>query len=148
MHPSFRAPQVPGGLSRREVLLRIGGGFGTLGLASVFADAGLLAEQPTAPASRSVNPLAPQAPHFPARARRLIFLFMNGGPSHVDTFDPKPALAKYQGQPVPASLAKNSGRKTSGKLMPSPFKAGPCGQSGVSVTEIYPEVGRCIDDIC
>src|SRR5919201_336440 len=134
-------------LSRREVLFRIGGGFGALGLASVFADAGLLAAQPAAPA-RPVNPLAPKSPHFAARAKRVIFLFMNGGPSHVDTFDPKPALAKYQGQPVPAALAKETGRKTSGKLMPSPFKARPFGKSGIPVTEIYPEVGSCIDDIC
>jgi hypothetical protein len=130
------------------VLFRIGGGFGALGLASVFADAGLLAaDQPAAP-PRSVNPLAPRPPYFAARAKRLIFLFMNGGPSHVDTFDPKPALAKYEGQPVPAALAKNTGRKSSGKLMPSPFKARPCGKSGISVSEIFPEVGSCIDDIC
>src|SRR5439155_12796255 len=96
MHPSFRAPRAQGGLSRREILLRIGGGFGALGLASVFADAGLLAADAAAS-----NPLAPKTPHFPARAKRLIFLFMNGAPSHVDTFDPKSALTRYAGQPLP-----------------------------------------------
>src|SRR5215468_4837194 len=77
-------------LSRREVLCRIGGGIGALGLAGVFADAGLLCA--ALPKDRAVNPLSPRAPHFTPRAKRIIFLFMNGGPSHVDTFDPKPAL--------------------------------------------------------
>src|SRR5438067_8384403 len=126
-------------LSRREVLFRIGGGFGALGLASLLAD----------PASAtSVNPLAPRLPHFTPRAKRIIFLFMNGGPSHVDTFDPKPALAKNEGQPLPESMLKATGRKGLGKLMPSPFKAKPYGKSGIEVTELYPEVGNCIDDIC
>src|SRR5688572_1858331 len=81
--------------SRRELLCRIGGGIGAVGLANVFADVGLLAAAPA-----NVNPLAPRQPHFPARAKRLIFLFMNGGPSHVDTFDPKPALTRHNGQPL------------------------------------------------
>src|SRR5262245_16400614 len=89
-----------GALSRREVLTRIGGGFGALALSSVFADAGLLAADsalsgsPSIGASHagSVNPLSVKPPHFTPRAKRLIFLFMNGGPSHIDTFDPKPAL--------------------------------------------------------
>src|SRR3954454_13306591 len=132
MHPSFRAPQAPGGLSRREVLFRIGGGFGALGLASVFADAGLLAAQPAAPA-RPVNPLAPKPPHFAARAKRVIFLFMNGGPSHVDTFDPKPALAKYQGQ-------KPEGRDAKLGFMPSPFSFQPQGDSGIVMSELFPHL--------
>src|SRR5205807_2671796 len=110
-------------LSRREVLCRIGGGFGALGLAGVLADAGLLAAPPGAHAPGSpVNPLAPRPPHFTPRARRLIFLFMNGGPSHVDTFDPKPALATHAGKPVPDSISKEFRRNRNGKLMPSPFK--------------------------
>jgi hypothetical protein len=138
-------------LSRREVLFRIGGGFGAIGLASLFRDAGLLASVPAAEgpaAPGSSNPLAPRAPHFPARARRVIFLFMNGGPSHVDTFDPKPELAKHAGEAVPDSLLQKTGRKGAGKLMASPFKSMCCGRSGIEVSEIYPEVGACIDDIC
>jgi hypothetical protein len=131
-------------LSRREVLCRIGGGFGALGLAGVFADAGLLAAAP----ARSVNPLAPRPPHFPPRARRLIFLFMNGGPSHVDTFDPKPALATHAGKPVPDSISKEFRRNRNGKLMPSPFKFKAHGQSGIEVAEIYPELAGCVDDLC
>jgi hypothetical protein len=130
--------------SRREWLIKLGGGFGALGLAHVLADAGLLA----APAAAAVNPLAPKAPHFAPRARHVIFLFMNGGPSHVDTFDPKPALARYQGQTPAAIQQAKTGRKRMGGLMPSPFKSSPCGQAGIAVTELYPEVGRCIDDIC
>ena len=132
-------------LSRREVLCRIGGGFGALGLAGVLSDAGLLA---AAPAARAVNPLAPRQPHFRPRARRVIFLFMNGGPSHVDTFDPKPSLAKYAGKPVPASIAKKVNRNGGGKLMPSPFKFSKHGRSGIEVAEIYPELATCIDDVC
>src|SRR5262245_15793562 len=133
-----------GRLSRREVLCRIGGGFGTLALASVFTDAGLLAEGYQASAS---NPLAPRAPHFPPRAKRLIFLFMNGAPSHVDTFDPKPALKMYEGKPVPESFQAKSGRKAARNLMSSPFKWQTYGESGIEVSELFPEVGGCIDDI-
>jgi hypothetical protein len=140
---------TPSLLSRREVLSRIGGGFGAVGLASLFGEAGLLAAAPAAtPVAGSANPLAPKPPHFPARAKRVIFLFMNGGPSHVDTFDPKPMLAEQAGKPLPESMVKMTGRKGGGNLMASPFKAKPYGQSGIEVTELYPEVGGCIDDIC
>ena len=117
--------------SRREVLCRIGDGFGALGLASLFAEAGLLscARGEEQPADRTLNPLAPKASHFAPRARRVIFLFMNGGPSHVDTFDPKPMLVKHAGEPVPPSIAVNTGRKGAGKLMASPFKTCKFGQS-------------------
>jgi hypothetical protein len=138
-------------LSRREVLFRIGGGFGAVGLASLFRDVGLLASVPEAGGAvvpGSANPLAPRSPHFPARAKRVIFLFMNGGPSHVDTFDPKPELVTHAGEAVPDSLLQKTGRKGAGKLMPSPFKSRPCGQSGIEVTEIYPELGACVDDLC
>ncbi|HEV3261962.1 MAG TPA: DUF1501 domain-containing protein [Gemmataceae bacterium] len=131
-------------LSRRELLCKLGGGFGALGLAHVLADAGLLS---AAPAGRAANALAPKPPHFSARARHVIFLFMNGGPSHVDTFDPKPALARYHGQTPKAVLAK-TGRKREGALMPSPFKARRFGRAGIEITELYPEVGGCIDDVC
>jgi hypothetical protein len=131
------------GLSRREVLCRVGGGFGAVALATVFADAGLLGA-----VGLARNPLAPRPPHFPPRARRLIFLFMNGGPSHVDTFDPKPALARHAGQPVPESIRVATSRRNVGPLMPSPFRIRHFGQSGIALTEIYPEVGACIDDVC
>jgi hypothetical protein len=126
-------------VSRREVLCKIGGGFGALGLASLFAEAGW---------SGAENPLAPKAPHFTPRARRVIFLFMNGGPSHVDTFDPKPALARYAGKPLPEEMLKKAKRRKIGNLMASPFTARPYGRSGIEVSELYPEVAGCIDDVC
>lgn len=130
-------------LSRREVLFRIGGGFGAVAVSSVMNQAGLLGAAPAA-----ANPLAPKATHFPARAKRLIFLFMNGGPSHVDTFDPKPMLTRHAGQPMPEQIRASVGRQNTTPLLPSPFKFSRRGQSGIEVSEIYPEIGTCIDDIC
>src|ERR1700681_1248346 len=85
-------------LSRRQMLLRVGTGLGAIGLAGVLADQKLLA------ADAAVSPLAPKVPHFTPRAKHIIHLFMNGGPSQVDTFDPKPALEKYNGQPPPTGV--------------------------------------------
>lgn len=132
-------------LSRRRWLSQIGTGFGSLGLASVLAEAGMLGNS-AAHAAAGVNPLAPRAPHFAPRAKRVIFLFMNGGPSHVDTFDPKPALEKYAGQ-KPEELTKDYPRSV-GKLFPSPFKFQKHGENGVDVSELYPHLARTIDDIC
>ena len=115
------------GLSRREMLGRVGTGLGVLGLAGLLADADeLQAAAPPVPAGK--NPLAPKKPHFQARAKHIIHLFMNGGPSQVDTFDPKPALTKYNGQKPPAPDLKTE-RRTGG-LMMSPFKFDRYGQSG------------------
>ena len=104
------------------MLCRIGGGFGALALTSVLSDAGLLAKLwadtpslPAAPTGSSPT-LGPKAPHFAPRAKRVIFLFMNGGPSQVDTFDPKPALAKYEGQ-TPEAIQSKTGRRKRGGLM-------------------------------
>jgi len=124
---------TPLAYSRREMLARMGAGFGTLGMASVFAD-----EQYSLAAPKAFsNPLEPKSQHFQTKAKHVIFLFMNGGPSHVDTFDPKPELEKQSGKPGPG-----------GKYMPSPYKFQKQGESGVEVSEIFPHVGNCIDDIC
>jgi hypothetical protein len=131
-------------MNRRQMLCSLGNGFGALGLASVLAGEGLLGSPARAATGGASNPLAPKAPHFTPRARRVIFLFMNGGPSQVDTFDPKPALEKYAGQSKDGTLRS----KGSGKLMPSPFKFQKYGQSGIEVSELYPHVARRIDDIC
>jgi hypothetical protein len=103
--------------TRRQMLRTIGGGFGSLGLAGVLAHA------------EAANPLAARSPHFAPRAKRVIFLFMNGGPSHVDTFDPKPALAKHHGEKPPEGLGK--GRQAGRVLMGSPFKFAKHGKSGI-----------------
>ncbi len=117
-------------VSRRDILTRTAAGFGMLGLAGVCA-----AEQASSVSTDS--PLLPKSSHFPARAKHVIFLFMNGGPSHVDTFDPKPELKKQEGKPGPG-----------GNYMPSPFSFKKHGASGIEVSELYPHVGECIDDIC
>jgi hypothetical protein len=131
-------------ISRRQILARMGGGFGLLGLAGVMSDGGLINK--AVAASSAVSPLAPKPPHFAPRAKHVIFLFMNGGPSHVDTFDPKPALQQYAGQ-KPEELAKDY-QRTVGKLFPSPFKFGKYGENGVDVSELFPNVAGVIDDIC
>ncbi len=152
----MRNTGFPTETTRRDWLRRMGGGFGALGLAGVLADEMTRGASPSSPSSEGAiglrkpgeNPLAPLPTHFPARAKQVIFLFMNGGPSHVDTFDPKPMLGKHDGGAAPEALAKKSGRKNVSKLMGSPFKFSRYGQSGIEVSELYPEVGRCIDDIC
>ena len=131
-------------LSRRELLCRCGMGFGALALADLMGQAGLLSSQ--AFAAQGVNPLLPKASPLPATAKRVIHLFFNGGASHVDTFDPKPALAKYAGKELPTPNLPTE-RKT-GAAFPSPFKFQKYGQSGVEVSEIFPHVGSCADDIC
>src|SRR5438093_918066 len=106
-------------LTRRELLSRSGMGFAMLGLTGLLGTEGALGA-PAATADRLINPLAPKSPHFPAKAKRVIHLFMNGGPSHVDTFDPKPLLAKYAGKPLPTANLRTE-RKT-GAAMPSPYQ--------------------------
>ncbi len=137
--------------NRRALLSRIGTGMGTLGLAGILQADGLLANDTTKPIvgddkPANGNALAVQPPHFAPRAKRIIHLFMNGGPSQVDTFDPKPMLEKYHGERPPGADLKTE--RGTGGLLKSPFKFTNCGESGLPVSEIYPEVGKCIDDIC
>ncbi len=126
-------------MSRRRMLHQAGAGFGAIGLAGALNSAGL------ASVGKSDSGQPQSIPHFPPRAKRVIFLFMNGAPSHVDTFDPKPALAKHEGeQPTGDLYRKNSG---SG-FMPSPFKFRAHGESGVVMSELFPHLSRCADDLC
>jgi hypothetical protein len=127
-------------LSRRSLLARSAVGFGSLALAS------LLADDMTVQAA-AVDPLAPQAPHFPARAKRVIFLFMKGGPSHVDTFDPKPLLTRDDGKPLPFAKPRVQFAATS-NLLKSPWNFRQYGQSGVWVSELFPKVATHVDDLC
>ena len=110
--------------------------------------AGILAGQEKATAYEAVasNPMAPKNPHFAPRAKHVIHLFMNGGPSQVDTFDPKPALDRYNGQ-RPEGADLKTERRTGG-LLKSPFRFKKYGDSGIEVSELFPHVGKCIDDIC
>ncbi len=119
-------------ITRRQMLGRAGAGFGLLGLAGALAG------------SRAASAAVPDGlPHIAPRAKRVIFLFMNGAPSHVDTFDPKPALAKHEGE-QPTGRHKN--RK--GGYMPSPFEFRPRGASGVVMSELFSELPACADDLC
>jgi Protein of unknown function (DUF1501) len=122
--------------SRREVLRRAGAGFGSLALAALLADEAVLAGSPA-------DPLAPRPPHAPARARRVIFLFMPGGPSQVDTFDPKPTLTREHGKPAPKPYLGQTR-----KLLASPWKFRKHGESGLEVSELFPHVGACADRLC
>src|SRR6266699_2825564 len=134
-------------LTRRDMLQRVGTGFGVVGLAGLLADQNLLAQPgPLRDSARQGNPLAPKAPHFAPKAKRIIHVFMNGGPSQVDTFDPKPSLTRYAGQNPPGS-SRGTERRTGG-LMPSPFRFHQCGASGLPISEIFPRISECADDLC
>ena len=126
-------------VSRRDALRTMGAGIGSIGLA------GLLSQQAASAADSS--PLSPRKPHFPARAKRVIQLFMPGGPSQVDTFDYKPMLEKHAGE-RPQLVDRKSLRNTKMGLMPSPFQFAPCGECGKMVSDIFPETAKCVDDIC
>src|SRR6185503_2830114 len=129
--------------SRREWLARASSGFGLL----AFAD--LLSGQSASPggADRAAQPYAVRPPHHAARAKRVIFLYMPGGPSHVDLFDPKPRLIQDNGKPLPFEKPKLERTKT-GNLLASPWKFSRHGQSGIEVSELLPRTASCIDDIC
>src|ERR1051326_5743407 len=125
---------------RREFLFRSGGGISGLALTYLLDRQGLLAADAcTAPAA-GVNPYAPKAPHFAPRATAVISLFMGGGWSQVDTFDPKPALAKYAGEPIDGKVQGDVIVRQGfpGPLMPSPFKFEKHGQSGIEISELFP----------
>src|SRR6476659_9880072 len=128
--------------SRRDFLRRTGSGLGALALA------GMLSEAESRAAGTGTNPLAPRASHFPAKAKSVIWLFMNGGPSQVDTWDYKPELQKKDGQEL-KGFDKNTGFFTDqvGPLMKSPFQWKQHGQSGTWVPEIFPEMARHVDDL-
>src|SRR5438105_8920562 len=130
-------------LTRRDFLARSGLGFGGLALGAVLRDAGLLS---AAPADVSLNPLAPRPPHFAAKAKHVIHIFANGGPSHVDTFDPKPLLQKFAGKMLPTPNLQTE-RKT-GAAFPSPYKFQKYGQCGTEVSEIFRHTAQHVDDMC
>ncbi|MGQ0635951.1 MAG: DUF1501 domain-containing protein [Planctomycetaceae bacterium] len=142
--PSYREQQFDDQLlTRRQVLCRSGLGMGALSLAA------LLDERLSDPVHASTNfnsPLVPRLPHFPPRAKRVVHLFMNGGPSQVDTFDPKPALAEYAGRELPDEFKQKTERRT-GAAFPSPFEFSRHGESGIEVSDIFPHVAENIDDI-
>jgi hypothetical protein len=139
-------PHVELPASRRDFLLRAGGGFGALALTYLLQRDGLRA----APAADvSANPLAPKPPQFPAKAKSAIFLFMEGGPSHLDLFDPKPKLNELAGKPIPPSFGKvlTSMGEVGSPLLAAPRKWTRYGQSGLPVSEWLPHIGGHADDL-
>jgi hypothetical protein len=128
-------------MTRREMLRRCSCGFGYLALTSLFADvarAATVAEN---------NPLAPKKPHLPPRAKRVIFLFMPGGPSHVDTFDPKPLLKRDHDKPY--SLPGSEGAASpSAKLLASPWEFKKYGESSIEISSLFPDLAALADDLC
>jgi len=129
-------------MNRRDVLRSSAQGFGALALQSL-----LVRQGHAAPAA---NPLAPKQPHFPAKAKSVIFLFMVGAPSQMDTFDPKPELARREGQRLPASFGNIESQFTKGTepLLGSPWTFKQHGQSGMWVSSLMPKIQECVDDIC
>src|ERR1043166_9684168 len=132
-------------LSRRQLLCKCGMGMGAVALSSLMAQAGISIPT-TQPTLGPINPLSPKMPQFPGKAKRVIHLFMNGGPSQVDTFDPKPALDKYAGKALPMDYLPTE--RKPGAAMASPFKFKKYGQSGIEVSELFSHVGQCADDLC
>src|SRR5258708_6907180 len=122
-------------ITRRQFLQRAGMGFGALSLAAMLGE-DLLA--PTALAGEPISNLLPRTPHFPAKAKHVVHIFAQGAPSHVDTWDPKPALEAYNGKPIPGS---------DGVALASPFKFQKKGQSGIEVSEVFPKLGELVDDL-
>jgi hypothetical protein len=124
-------------LTRRQFLGRVGMGLGALSLASLLDPTDLLAAGAPAGNSAAGSPLMPRAPHFPGKAKSVIHIFAQGAPSHIDTWDPKPALTRMDGQSMPDG----------GVAMGSPFRFTPRGRSGIEVSELFPRVGEHVDDM-
>lgn len=125
-------------LSRRAMLTRCANGFGLAALSALL--------QEHAAAQEPANPLAPRPSHHPAKARSVIFLYMDGGPSQVDTFDPKPQLAREHGQ-RPRFRVEPTQFNNNGNVMMSPWRFRPYGQSGIPVSDLFPHVAQCVDDL-
>ena len=132
----FIPNRTPCGETRREFLWQVGGGFAGLALADLLQ----AEDRPTSSFGRT--------PHFPARAKHCVFLFMNGGPSQVDTFDPKPELAKYHGQPYRGDAKVGSNGRPIGHLMQSPFPFSRHGESGLEISSLFPKTAEHADDLC
>ena len=136
-----RFTEVP--LTRRQMLRKCGGGFGAVALAALLADP-LYGAAPAPGAAHA--PFAPHPPHYPAKARNVIFLYMEGGVSHVDTFDPKPRLTSENGQPFKMKVEPTQ-FNNNGNVLASPWKFAQHGQSGIPVSELFPHVAECVDEL-
>jgi hypothetical protein len=135
---------VPNPVTRREALSKAGFGLGGLALAGVLSEMGLTG----AHASVGTSPLAPRAPLYPGKAKRVIHLFMNGGPSQMDTFDPKPKLNEFHGKTLPSKQEIGKDKRLSGAALGSKFEFKKHGKSGIEISDLFPHVARHADDLC
>lgn len=138
----------PNGLNRRQFLSNVGGGIGAIALAKMLSEENLLASSQSS--AGGLDPMAVKAPHYEPKVKRVIYLFMHGGPSHVDLFDPKPDLIKYAGVPLPESFGSVMTRRKVAKnpLLPPirPFR--PRGKSGLEISDLLPHMSQLADDLC
>src|SRR4051812_46485794 len=140
------------GRTRREFLWQAGAGFTSLGLIDLLSRDGFFASQAMAadgvtPLANHANPLAPKVAHFAPKAKSVIFLFMYGGPSHVDTFDYKPALYPLDGKTIAVKTKGRGGSKNQGRVIGPKWAFKPYGQCGKMVSDLFPNIGQCVDDI-
>jgi hypothetical protein len=149
--PSNNLPYRPSfcGRTRREFFWQAGGAFTSLALTGLLSQDGFLARQAVAAdgLSKYKNPLAPKPPHFAPKAKSVIFLFMYGGPSHVDTFDFKPKLYDLDGKTIPVKTKGRGGERSEGRVVGPKWKFQQYGQSGQWVSELFPHLATCVDDI-
>src|ERR1700730_13300308 len=130
--------------SRRKFFQECAGGIGMIALSQLL-------EREGRGAAPEVNPLAPRKPHFAPKAKNVIFMFMEGGPSQIDLFDPKPELEKWSGKPLPAEMTKDlrlAFTKPDAAVLASPRTFQPYGKSGIQFSDYIPNIGACADDIC
>src|SRR5262245_34595394 len=137
------------GRTRREFLWEIGGGFGGVALTGLLGADGFLARQAVAADGTSpfVNPMAPKSPPRPARAKSVIFLFMYGGPSHVDTFDYKPKMYPLDGKTIAVKTFGRGGKRSQGRVVGPKWAFRPYGECGKQVSDLFPHLGTCVDDM-
>src|SRR6058998_3209671 len=126
-------------INRRSFLWQAGGGFASLALLDLLSRDAKAA---------TTSPLAAKPPHFPVKAKHCVFLFMNGAPSHIDTFDPKPALTRFNGTSYKGDLTVGSNNRPVGYLMQSPFEFRQCGQSGLEISSLFPHTAKFADELC
>ncbi len=136
-------PTIPRPPSRRDLLRQIACGFGYV----AFAGLSTLEAQAARPRSVSLDPLSPKPAHFSPKAKRVIFLFLHGGVSHIDSFDPKPKLTEMDGKPLPFAKPEITFAKT-GNLLKSPWQFRRYGECGQPVSELFPHIATCVDDLC
>src|SRR5512134_811677 len=135
-------------LTRRRFLARNAMGIGSVALAWLLREENLLATPPNVPRQAQSFDLKPKVPPLRPQARAMISLFMHGGPSHIDLFDPKPELTRRSGQDYPGEITYSFVDRASKKLMGSPWTFKPCGQSGIEVSSLLPCFAGIVDDVC